>query len=155
LLSALTYLPGRIFGKSHRANDFALVSIPHSKSTSVKIVGLGRNRTEGEDLAVSPYILFLLLSDCYFNYNYIAIVAFCLSDKIVLALTLIADGTEEMKLSESLNQVKQYDTLVRAGVSCTSAYVPVISSISSDSVHSAKGSTDTGIKIVPDIAQRK
>jgi hypothetical protein len=115
-------------------------------------IGSDHDHTTGSDM-LSEYILFLLLSDCYFSYNYIAIVAFFLLDKILLALTLIADGTEEMELSESLpSQFKQYDTLVRAGVSCTSAYVPVIFSISSDSVHSAKGSTDTGIKIVPDIA---
>jgi len=61
------------------------------------------------------------------------------------ALILIADGTEEMEFTIT------YDTLVRAGVACTSAYVAADSD--TDSTHQAspsfaKGSR--GINILPD-----
>ncbi|KAI0340402.1 DJ-1 [Trametopsis cervina] len=60
------------------------------------------------------------------------------------ALILIADGTEEMEFTIT------YDTLVRAGVSCTSAYVPAetIDGAGYTSPPFAKGSR--GINILPD-----
>ncbi|RDB17080.1 Glutathione-independent glyoxalase DJR-1.1 [Hypsizygus marmoreus] len=61
------------------------------------------------------------------------------------ALILIADGTEEMEFTIS------YDTLVRAGVETTSAFVPDKSEVVSERTTSppfAKGSR--GINIMPD-----
>jgi len=63
------------------------------------------------------------------------------------ALILIADGTEEMEFTIT------YDTLVRAGISCTSAYVAGDSSATDNAVPSkrmlaCKGSR--GIGICPD-----
>jgi len=63
------------------------------------------------------------------------------------ALILIADGTEEMEFTIT------YDTLVRAGVDTTSAFVPnLLSATGAESGFdplAAKGSR--GIYIVPDI----
>ncbi|KAF9530712.1 class I glutamine amidotransferase-like protein [Crepidotus variabilis] len=61
------------------------------------------------------------------------------------AIILIADGTEEMEFTIA------YDTLVRAGIKVTSAFVDDGSSgmKSTGAVHAAKGSR--GINIVPDI----
>lgn len=85
------------------------------------------------------------------------------------ALILLADGTEEMELyvqqlkhflipiitSSLINTTCStitYDTLVRAGVSCTSAYVPAQNTTSTTTTFSnppfAKGSR--GINILPD-----
>ncbi|EMD34771.1 hypothetical protein CERSUDRAFT_140432 [Gelatoporia subvermispora B] len=61
------------------------------------------------------------------------------------ALILIADGTEEMEFTIT------YDTLVRAGVACTSAYVSADSDTASTTQTTpsfAKGSR--GINILPD-----
>ncbi|KAF5384072.1 hypothetical protein D9615_003423 [Tricholomella constricta] len=58
------------------------------------------------------------------------------------ALILIADGTEEMEFTIT------YDTLVRAGVATTSAFVPEQDTPSSESPPFAKGSR--GINIMPD-----
>ncbi|KAK7683479.1 hypothetical protein QCA50_013313 [Cerrena zonata] len=61
-------------------------------------------------------------------------------------LILLADGTEEMEFTIT------YDTLVRAGASCTSAYVPAQERTEANSTFSnppfAKGSR--GINILPD-----
>ncbi|KDQ60209.1 hypothetical protein JAAARDRAFT_32583 [Jaapia argillacea MUCL 33604] len=64
------------------------------------------------------------------------------------ALILIADGTEEMEFTIT------YDTLVRAGISCTSAFVaapaePTLSYGGSTAPPFAKGSR--GINILPDM----
>ncbi|KAJ8522412.1 hypothetical protein ONZ45_g1001 [Pleurotus djamor] len=59
-----------------------------------------------------------------------------------IALILIADGTEEMEFTIT------YDTLVRSGVTCTSAFVPASGAGSSASPPFAKGSR--GINIQPD-----
>ncbi|KAG6909323.1 hypothetical protein DXG01_001122 [Tephrocybe rancida] len=59
------------------------------------------------------------------------------------ALILIADGTEEMEFTIT------YDTLVRAGVTTKSAFVPENDTPSSKSPPFAKGSR--GINIMPDI----
>ncbi|KIK68703.1 hypothetical protein GYMLUDRAFT_36193 [Collybiopsis luxurians FD-317 M1] len=56
------------------------------------------------------------------------------------ALILIADGTEEMEFTIT------YDTLVRAGISCQSAYVHNAEFVSPPA---AKGSR--GIRIMPDV----
>ncbi|KAF7795069.1 hypothetical protein EIP86_006213 [Pleurotus ostreatoroseus] len=61
------------------------------------------------------------------------------------ALILLADGTEEMEFTIT------YDTLVRAGVACTSAYVPAQDSGEGTPAQSppfARGSR--GINILPD-----
>ncbi|CAL1708926.1 unnamed protein product [Somion occarium] len=62
------------------------------------------------------------------------------------ALILLADGTEEMEFTIT------YDTLVRAGVSCTSAFVPAHDPTKETSTFTnppfAKGSR--GINILPD-----
>ncbi|KIY46372.1 DJ-1 protein [Fistulina hepatica ATCC 64428] len=59
------------------------------------------------------------------------------------ALILIADGTEEMEFTIT------YDTLVRAGVSCTSSFVPDSNDkTASVSPHVAKCSR--GLRIMPD-----
>ncbi|TFY74733.1 hypothetical protein EWM64_g9279 [Hericium alpestre] len=61
------------------------------------------------------------------------------------ALILIADGTEEMEFTIT------YDTLVRAGVTCTSAFVPTpadASKLEATSPPFARGSR--GINILPD-----
>ncbi|KAI0071527.1 DJ-1 [Panus rudis PR-1116 ss-1] len=62
------------------------------------------------------------------------------------ALILLADGTEEMEFTIT------YDTLVRAGVSCTSAYVSALDPTESTNSYTnppfAKGSR--GINILPD-----
>jgi len=57
------------------------------------------------------------------------------------ALILLADGTEEMEFTIT------YDTLVRAGVTCTSAYVSATTT-NTDGLYIAHGSR--GIKIVAD-----
>ncbi|KAG7451595.1 DJ-1 [Guyanagaster necrorhizus] len=62
------------------------------------------------------------------------------------ALILIADGTEEMEFTIT------YDTFIRAGIACQSAFVPEITSdnlASSASPPAAKGSR--GIRILPDL----
>ncbi|KAK0205245.1 DJ-1, partial [Desarmillaria ectypa] len=62
------------------------------------------------------------------------------------ALILIADGTEEMEFTIT------YDTFVRAGIACESAFVPEITKdnlASSASPPAAKGSR--GIRILPDL----
>ncbi|KAG5643517.1 hypothetical protein DXG03_000709 [Asterophora parasitica] len=58
------------------------------------------------------------------------------------ALILIADGTEEMEFTIT------YDTLVRAGISTTSAFVSERDAHASESLPFAKGSR--GINIMPD-----
>ncbi|KAF8065031.1 class I glutamine amidotransferase-like protein [Lyophyllum atratum] len=58
------------------------------------------------------------------------------------ALILIADGTEEIEFTTT------YDTLVRAGVLTTSAFVPGKDTAKSESPPFAKGSR--GINILPD-----
>lgn len=90
---------------------------------------------------------------------------------LIKALILIADGTEEMELYDPslhllllsmtarqahddtvlLNSTITYDTLVRAGVSCTSAYVHAGGDNNDNNYTSppfAKGSR--GINILPD-----
>ncbi|KAJ8489014.1 hypothetical protein ONZ45_g13744 [Pleurotus djamor] len=61
---------------------------------------------------------------------------------LVAALILIADGTEEMEFTIT------YDTLVRSGITCTSAFVPASAAGSAASPPFAKGSR--GINIQPD-----
>ncbi|KAF9011768.1 class I glutamine amidotransferase-like protein [Cyathus striatus] len=61
------------------------------------------------------------------------------------ALILIADGTEEMEFTIT------YDTLVRGGLTTTSAFVPEASSTTTGAIspRAAKGSR--GINIMPDV----
>ncbi|KAK0223716.1 DJ-1 [Armillaria fumosa] len=62
------------------------------------------------------------------------------------ALILIADGTEEMEFTIT------FDTFIRAGIACDSAFVPEITNdnlASSASPPAAKGSR--GIRILPDL----
>ncbi|KAI0714222.1 DJ-1 [Fomitopsis betulina] len=60
------------------------------------------------------------------------------------ALILIADGTEEMEFTIT------YDTLVRAGVKCTSAYVAASDATSQGMTSPPYATGSRGIKIVPD-----
>ncbi|KZT70473.1 DJ-1 protein [Daedalea quercina L-15889] len=60
------------------------------------------------------------------------------------ALILIADGTEEMEFTIT------YDTLVRAGVSCTSAYVPAADAASQNTTSLPCATGSRGINILPD-----
>ncbi|PCH44868.1 DJ-1 [Wolfiporia cocos MD-104 SS10] len=60
------------------------------------------------------------------------------------AVILIADGTEEMEFTIT------YDTLVRAGIKCTSAYVPTEDSVARDTTNLPYAMGSRGIKIVPD-----
>ena len=79
------------------------------------------------------------------------------------ALIFIADGTEEMELyvenmrsdlSYSHNSIFStiaYDTLVRAGIQCTSAYVKPLG-INDDSANPLVAECSRGMKIIPDVA---
>ncbi|EPS97435.1 hypothetical protein FOMPIDRAFT_1025044 [Fomitopsis schrenkii] len=60
------------------------------------------------------------------------------------ALVLIADGTEEMEFTIT------YDTLVRAGFKCTSAYVAAADAASQGTTSPPYATGSRGIKIVPD-----
>ncbi|OSX63497.1 hypothetical protein POSPLADRAFT_1055552 [Postia placenta MAD-698-R-SB12] len=60
------------------------------------------------------------------------------------ALILIADGTEEMEFTIT------YDTLVRAGIVCTSAYVPAQDAPEADKTALSFATCSRGLKIVPD-----
>ncbi|KAH9835268.1 DJ-1 [Rhodofomes roseus] len=60
------------------------------------------------------------------------------------ALILIADGTEEMEFTIT------YDTLVRAGVSCTSAYVAAADAASQNKTSPPCATGSRGINILPD-----
>ncbi|KAI0938605.1 hypothetical protein AcV5_000246 [Taiwanofungus camphoratus] len=60
------------------------------------------------------------------------------------ALILIADGTEEMEFTIA------YDTLVRAGVACTSAYVSADDDSAQDTTSPPLARGSRGIRILPD-----
>ncbi|KAF8273698.1 class I glutamine amidotransferase-like protein [Lactarius quietus] len=63
------------------------------------------------------------------------------------ALVLIANGTEEMEFTIV------YDTLVRAGVKCTSALITPSDQPGDDQSQPATAQCSRGIRIVPDISQ--
>ncbi|KAI0264678.1 class I glutamine amidotransferase-like protein [Gloeopeniophorella convolvens] len=63
------------------------------------------------------------------------------------ALVLIADGTEEMEFTIT------YDTLVRAGVKCTSALITPSEQSGSNESGPKYAQGSRGIRIVPDITQ--
>ncbi|KAI9459191.1 class I glutamine amidotransferase-like protein [Lactarius psammicola] len=63
------------------------------------------------------------------------------------ALVLIANGTEEMEFTIV------YDTLIRAGVKCTSALIAPSDQSGSDQPQPATAQCSRGIRIVPDILQ--
>ncbi|KAH9983133.1 DJ-1 [Russula compacta] len=62
------------------------------------------------------------------------------------ALVLIADGTEEMEFTIV------YDTLVRAGVKCTSALVSPSGTSGNDEAEPGAVQCSRGIRIVPDVS---
>ncbi|KAJ8590587.1 DJ-1 [Rhizopogon salebrosus TDB-379] len=65
---------------------------------------------------------------------------------MVKALILIADGTEEMEFTIT------YDTLVRAGIECTSAFVPKgLSPYGSSDTSPALAICSRQVKILPDV----
>ena len=82
------------------------------------------------------------------------------------ALVLVANGTEEMELSvvlirstlfaliqTSFTSTIVYDTLIRAGVKCTSALISPSDQLGDDQSQSATAQCSRGIRIVPDVLQ--